>query len=56
MNELAQNLVGEEGFRSELTITLTDRTALKIYGTLVGAGLTITLIAVIVPRLFPSRK
>lgn len=45
------NLVDEDGFRTELTITLTDRTLLKTSLYLVGTTLVSTLIIHLVKNL-----
>ena len=49
-------LVDDEGLKTEVTITLTDRTLIKLIAALVGSGITIILIALTLKNTFPNRQ
>lgn len=49
-------LVDDKGLRTDVTVTMTDKTLWKIIGGLIAAGVTIALIAHLLKNAFPNRQ
>ena len=56
LKDYVNALVDDKGLRTDVTVTLTDRTLWKIIGGLIVAGAGIALIAHLLKNAFPNKQ
>ena len=56
LNNILDSLIDDDGLKTEVTLTITDETLLKIIVALVGSGVGVMLLNHLLKNQFPNRQ